>query len=80
MDPRPRIRHLPAVVHTYRLGNRSALDWGIDQYRVERDAAGEITSDPNRGDDEEYIVRLIGQVITVSVETMALVESLPALE
>ena len=51
----------------------------IDQYRVECDAAGEITSDPNRADDEEYIVRLIGQVITVSVETMKLVTALPAL-
>ena len=64
----------------YRLGNRSALDWVIDQYRVERDTAGEITSDPNRADDEEYIVRLVGQVVTVSVETMKLVAALPALD
>ena len=71
---------IPAAVHDYRLGNRSALDWVIDQYRVERDAAGEITSDPNRADDEEYIVRLVGQVITVSVETMRLVAALPPLD
>ena len=62
------------------LGNRSALDWVIDQYRVERDATGEIASDPNRADDEEYIVRLVGQVVTVSVETMKLVSSLPPLD
>jgi hypothetical protein len=61
--------------------NRSALDWIIDQYRVERakDNADTVLSDPNRADDEEYIVRLIGQVITVSVETMKLVQSLPPL-
>ena len=71
---------IPAVAHDYRLGNRSALDWVIDQYRVECGAAGEITSDPNRADDEEYIVRLVGQVITVSVETMKIVSSLPSVE
>jgi len=37
---------------------------------------GNITSDPNRMDDEQYIVRLIGQVITVSLETLNLVRSL----
>jgi len=72
---------LPAEAHTYRLGNRSALDWIIDQYRVERSKENpdEILSDPNRSDDEEYIVRLIGQVVTVSVETMTIVRTLPEL-
>jgi len=64
----------------YRLGNRSALAWVIDQYRVERDADGELFSDPNRPDDEEAIVRLVGQVVTVSVKTMKLVRELPELK
>ncbi|MBC7366960.1 MAG: N-6 DNA methylase [Undibacterium sp.] len=71
---------IPATAHGYRLGNRSALEWVIDQYRVERDAEGEIASDPNRADDEEYILRLIGQVVTVSLETARLVAGLPALD
>ena len=33
-------------------------------------------SDSNRADDPEYIVRLIGRVITVSVETMKIVQAL----
>jgi len=57
--------------------NRSALEWVIDQYRVKRDAQGNITSDPNRLDDEQYIVRFIGQVITVSLETMKGVRGFP---
>jgi hypothetical protein len=57
--------------------NRSALEWVIDQYRVTKDDHGNITSDPNRNDDEEYIVRLIGRVISVSLETQKLVSSLP---
>jgi predicted helicase len=51
----------------------------IDQYRVTKDEHGHITSDPNRLDDEQYILRLISQVITVSLETMKLVKGLAAL-
>jgi len=61
------------------LGNRSALDWIIDQYRVKTDKRSGIVNDPNRLDDEQYIVRLIGQVITVSLETVQIVNSLPSL-
>jgi predicted helicase len=71
---------IPPEVFAYKLGNRSALEWVIDQYRVTRDAQGNIASDPNRMDDEEYIVRLIGQVITVSLETMKVVSDLPELK
>jgi predicted helicase len=63
----------------YRLGNRSALEWVIDQYQVTEDKHSGIRSDPNRPDDSEYIVRLVGQVIRVSLETVKLVKSLPAL-
>jgi predicted helicase len=70
---------IPPEVFDYKLGNRSALDWVIDQYRVTRDEQGKIASDPNRMDDEEYIVRLIGQVITVSLETQKIVNALPAI-
>jgi predicted helicase len=52
----------------------------IDQYRVTGDEKGNLASDPNRMDDEEYIVRLIGQVITVSLETMKIVNGLPRLK
>jgi len=36
-----------------------------------------LRSDRNRGDDPEYIVRLVGQVVRVSVETVRIVGSLP---
>ena len=50
----------------------------IDQYRVTEDARSGIRSDPNRPDDPEYIVRLVGQVVHVSVETVRLVAGLPS--
>jgi predicted helicase len=66
-------------VFEYRLGNRSALEWIIDQYQVSTDKRSGITNDPNRDDDPQYIMRLIGQVITVSAETVSLVKSLAGL-
>ncbi len=70
---------VPAEVFEYRLGNRSALEWVIDQYQVTTDKRSGIVNDPNRADDPQYIVRLIGQVITVSLETMKVVRGLPDL-
>jgi predicted helicase len=69
---------IPPEVFDYRLGNRSALDWVIDQYQTSTDKRSGITSDPNNPDDEEYIVRLVGQVVRVSVETVKIVRALPA--
>jgi len=70
---------IPPQALEYRLGNRSALEWVIDQYQVTEDQRSGIRSDPNRADDPEYIVRLVGQVIRVSLETAWIVKSLPCL-
>ncbi len=70
---------IPAKAFDYRLGNRSALEWVIDQYRVKTDKRSGIVNDPNREDDPRYIVKLIGKVITVSLETVEIVEDLPEL-
>lgn len=67
---------IPAAAFNYRLGNRSALEWIIDQYRVKKDNRSGIVNDPNRSDDPQYIVRLIGKVISVSLETVKIVEAL----
>lgn len=52
----------------------------IDQYQVSTDKRSGISNDPNRPDDETYIVRLIKQVISVSLETVNIVQNLPPLE
>ena len=70
---------IPPKVYEYRLGNRSALERVVDQYSVSTDARSGIVNDPNREDDPEYIVRLIGQVTTVSLETVRLIRELPTL-
>ena len=70
---------IPAGVYNYRLGNRSALEWVVDQYRVKTDKRSGIVSDPNRADQPQYVVDLIGRVITVSLKTVEIVEGLPPL-
>ena len=71
---------IPAEVFQYRLGHRSALEWVVDQYRVKTDRRSGIENDPNRADDEEYIVDLIRKVISVSLETVEIVNGLLGLD
>ncbi len=71
---------IPPKAFDYRLGTRSALEWVIDQYRVKTDRRSGIVNDPNLADDPQYIVKLIGKVITVSLEMVDIVEGLLALE
>ena len=67
---------MPAKAFEYQLGNRSALEWVIDQYCVKTDKRNGIINDPNRDDDPQYIVKLIKKVVTVSLQTVDIVEGL----
>ena len=71
---------IPEKAFDYRLGTRSALEWIINQYCVKIDKRSGIVNDPNRADDPQYIVKLIGKVITVSLETVGVVDGLPSLD
>jgi predicted helicase len=77
VNPSLTLAGIPPDAFNYRLGNRSALDWVIDQYQVSTDKRSGITSDPNREDDLQYIVRLVGQMVRVSAETVKIVGGLP---
>ena len=70
---------IPAEVFDYRLGNRSALEWVVDQYRVKVDKRSGIVNDPNREAAPRYIVDLIGRVITISLKTVDIIKNLPSL-
>ena len=70
---------IPTAAYDYRLGNRSALEWVVDQYRVKTDKRSGIVNDPNRTDQPQYIVDLIARVVTVSLKTVEVVSGLPGL-
>jgi hypothetical protein len=50
-------------------------DLAIKAYREALDQYG--AANVNRDDDPEYIVRLVGQIVKASLETVQLVKSLP---
>jgi len=71
---------IPEEVFQYKLGNRSALHWIIDQYRIKTDKATGITHNPNNPDDPQYIIRLIKKVVTVSLESVKLIEKIEEID
>lgn len=75
------LNNIPAEAFKYRLGNRSALEWVIDQYQVKKDEHSGITSDPNGySDNPRYIVDLVEKVVRVSVDTVQIVDELAKLD
>lgn len=74
---------IPAVAHKYMLGSRSALEWIIERYQVKTHKDSGIINDPNdwaaEHDDPEYILNLVKRIVTLSVETVAIVDALPSL-
>ena len=75
---------IPDEAHEYVVGPRSALEWLIDRYRVTQDRNSGIVNDPNDWGreigDSRYILDLVKRIVTVSVETVKIVKSLPPLE
>jgi predicted helicase len=72
---------IPEEAYRYALGPRSAIDWIVDQYQVKTDKASGIVNDPNEwSDDPRYILDLLKRIVTVSVESMKIIDSLPALD
>ena len=70
------VEGIPEKAFAYQLGNRSALEWVLDQYRVKVDKRSGIVNDPNHTDDQ-HIIDLLQKVIAVSLETVEIVEGLP---
>ena len=77
------LRGIPEKAHRYVLGQYSALRWLRERYVIATDKDSGITDDPNDWADENgdprYIIDLIKRVVTVSVETVDIMDSLPEL-
>ena len=75
---------IPLAAYRYMLGSRSAIEWIIDRYYIKTDKASGIVNDPNDWSrevgDPRYILDLLARIVTVSLETMKIVDGLPALE
>lgn len=75
------IEGIPLRAYEYVVNGKSAIGWLIDRYRVTTDKKSGIVNDPNDySDDPRYIVDLVEKVIRVSMETLDIVDALPALD
>ena len=77
------LSHIPQEACEYVVNGRSAVEWIMERYQIKTDKASGITNDPNDWAEEQgkprYILDLLLSVITVSVETMKIVNGLPGL-
>lgn len=80
-NTRVTLSNIPEEAYRYKLGARSAIEWIIDRYQVKTDKDSGIINDPNDwSDDPRYIIDLLRRIVTVSMETMKIVDALPALD
>ena len=71
---------IPKNAFRYIVNGRSALGWIVDQYQYSVDKESGIVNDPNEYAGPKYIFDLVLSIITVSVETMKIVDNLPKLD
>ena len=79
LDERTSLHDVPAGVWDYRLGNRSALEWILDQYKEKTPKDPTIRELFNRykfADHKEKVIDLLCLVTTVSLRTNEIVDSL----
>ena len=79
-----KITNIPLIAYQYIVNGKSALEWIMDRYQVKVDKDSGIKNDPNdwglEHNNPRYILDLILSVITVSVETVKIVNDLPKIE
>ena len=81
LDTETTLRGIPPEAWTYKLGNRSALDWVLDQYKEKKPKDPTIREkfDTYRfADYKEKVIDLLACVTTVSVETVRIVAAMKA--
>lgn len=78
------IENIPLEAYDYVVNGKSAIEWVMERYAVKTDPASLIANDPNdwcrEHNDPKYIYNLLLRIITVSLETMKIVRSLPKLK
>ena len=78
------IESIPLEAYDYVVNGKSAIEWVMERYAVKTDPASRIENNPNdwcqEHNDPKYIYNLLLRIITVSLETMKIVRSLPKLK
>ena len=83
LDSETVLAGMPAEAWAYKLGNRSALEWVLDQHKEKKPKDPTIREKFNTyrfADHKERVVHLLARVATVSVQTVAIVRAMRAVE
>jgi len=79
LDELTLLKGIPAEAWAYKLGNRSALEWVLDQYKEKKPKDPTIREKFNTyrfADYKEQVIDLLKRVTTVSVGTMEVVRGM----
>jgi predicted helicase len=79
LDSETQLTGVPPEAWSYKLGNRSALEWILDQHKEKRSKDSTIRAKFNTyrfADHTEKVIDLLMRVSRVSVETMEIVEAM----
>ena len=79
IDEHTHILGVPETAWQYKLGNRSALEWVLDQYKEKKYTDKTIAENFNTyrfADYKPQVIDLLKRVCTVSVETMKIIEQM----
>jgi predicted helicase len=82
IDEDTQLTGIPPEAWAYRLGNRSAIDWVLDQHKEKTPRDPTIRAKFNTyrfADYKESCIALLAKVVRVSVETVAITDAMRAL-
>ncbi len=78
------IEDIPLEAYDYVVNGKSAIEWIMERYAVTVNKDSQIRNDPNdwatEHNDKKYIFNLLLRIITVSLETMKIINALPKLK
>ena len=83
VDEDTQLTGIPREAWTYRLGNRSAMDWVLDQHKEKTPRDPTVREEFNTyrfADHKESMIDRLVRAITVSLETVKITEAMGALE
>jgi predicted helicase len=83
IDATTTLTSIPAAAWDYKLGNRSGLEWVLDQWKEHKISDPTVAEKFNTyrfADHKEKVIDLLLRVCTVSVETMKIVSAMPTVK
>src|ERR1019366_4213358 len=76
VDTETTLTGIPSEAWTYKLGNRSAVEWVLDQHKEKSTTLAVPLKGYRFADYKEEVINLLGRVVAVSVNTIAIIREM----